>query len=240
MCRISFSKLAPKKESVIRILRVGIPSGLQSMLFAFSNVLIQSTVNSYGETVISGNATASNIDSFVYICIASIAQAIIVFAGQNMGAGKYKRLDRVLLCGLGIVVIIGAFTSSLVIIFARPLLNFFTPGSPEIVEAGMRRLWIVCVPYLLCGLMDSTASFNKGIGKQIVPTLIVLIGTCLFRVIWILTVCRIFPGSPETPNNIYYLYLSYPITWAIAFVGNLIYYFMLRKKLMSGQLNVHV
>lgn len=240
MCRISFSKLAPKKESVIRILRVGIPSGLQSMLFAFSNVLIQSTVNSYGENVISGNATASNIDSFVYICIASIAQAIIVFAGQNMGAGKYKRLDRVLLCGLGIVVIIGAFTSSLVIIFARPLLNFFTPGSPEIVEAGMRRLWIVCVPYLLCGLMDSTASFNKGIGKQIVPTLIVLIGTCLFRVIWILTVCRIFPGSPETPNNIYYLYLSYPITWAIAFVGNLIYYFMLRKKLMSGQLNVHV
>ena len=240
MCRISFSKLAPKKESVIRILRVGIPSGLQSMLFAFSNVLIQSTVNSYGENVISGNATASNIDGFVYICIASIAQAIIVFAGQNMGAGKYKRLDRVLLCGLGIVVMIGAFTSSLVIIFARPLLNFFTPGSPEIVEAGMRRLWIVCVPYLLCGLMDSTASFNKGIGKQIVPTLIVLIGTCLFRVIWILTVCRIFPGSPETPNNIYYLYLSYPITWVIAFVGNLIYYFMLRKKLMSGQLNVHV
>lgn len=240
LCKIELSRLRPDLWSIKRILRLGVPSGLQSMLFALSNVLIQSTVNSYGDTVISGNATGGNIDSFVYMCIYSVSQAIIVFAGQNMGAGKYERLDKVLLCGCGIVMIIGVSTSSLAMIFSHQLLNFFTPDSPEVVAAGMRRLWVVCVPYFLCGLMDTAASFNKGIGKQVVPTLIVLIGTCLFRIIWIYTVCRIFPGSPEHVENIYYLYASYPITWTIAFIGNLVYYFMVRRKLISGRLDVRV
>ena len=239
-CHIDIKCLAPRKSSIIRILRVGVPSGIQSMLFSISNVLIQSTVNSYGDTVISGNATAANIDGFVYICIYSVSQAIIVFAGQNMGAGKFKRLDRVLLCGLGLVTLIGVTTSSIALIFANPLLNFFTPDAPLVIEAGMRRLLVVCAPYFLCGLMDTTASFNKGIGKQIVPTLIILIGTCLFRIVWIMTVCRIFPGSPETPNNIYYLYLSYPVTWTISFIGNAIYYLIVRKSLLSGKLNVRI
>lgn len=240
LCHVDLRAISPKKESVIRILRVGVPSGIQSMLFAVSNVIIQSTVNSYGDTVISGNSTASNIDGFVYTCLYAVAQAIIVFAGQNMGAGKYKRLDRVLLCGWGIVLMIGIVMSSTVMIFSRQLLGFFTPGAPEVVEAGMRRLYLVCVPYFLCGLMDTTASFNKGIGKQIIPTFIVLIGTCLFRIVWIYTVCRAFPGSPEVPDNIYYLYASYPITWFIAFVGNAIYYLGVRKKLISGRLNIHI
>lgn len=240
LCRLDLANLRPRADSVIRILRVGIPSGLQSMLFAFSNVLIQSTVNSFGDTVISGHATAGNVDGFVYMCIYSVSQAIIVFAGQNMGAGKYNRLDRVLLCGLGLVTAVGVTMSTVAMIFGRPLLNFYTPDAPLVVEAGMRRLWVVCAPYFLCGLMDTAASFNKGIGKQMAPTLIVLIGTCLFRVIWIFTVCRIFPGSPETPENTFWLYLSYPVTWTIAFAGNAVYYLMVRKKLLSGRLDVRV
>jgi len=78
--------------------------------------------------------------------------------------------------------------------------------------------------------MDTMASINKGMGKQIIPTLIVLIGTCFARVVWIFTVCRAFPGSPETPDNIYWLYLSYPVTWALAFLGNLIYYKIVMRK----------
>jgi len=240
LCHVDLRAIAPQKASIIRILRVGIPSGIQSMLFSVSNVIIQSTVNSYGDTVISGNATASNIDGFVYICLYSISQAIIVFAGQNMGAGKYKRLDRVLLCGWGIVLMIGAVTSSIAMIFSHQLLNFFTPDVPEVAEAGMRRMYMVCAPYFLCGLMDTTASFNKGIGKQVVPTLIVLIGTCIFRIIWIYTVCRMFPGSPETPDNIYFLYMSYPITWFIAYIGNAVYYLIVRKRLLAGKLDVRV
>lgn len=240
LCRLDLKALKPRADAIVRILRVGIPSGLQSMLFAFSNVLIQSTINSFGDTVISGNATASNVDGFVYMCIYSVAQAIIVFAGQNMGAGKFKRLDRVLLCGLGLVTLIGVTSSTAAMLLSRPLLNFYTPSAPLIVEAGMRRLWVVCAPYFLCGLMDTTASFNKGIGKQVVPTLIVLIGTCLFRVIWIFTICRMFPGSPEVPENTFWLYLSYPVTWTIAFVGNAVYYLIIRKKLLSGKLDIRI
>ena len=240
---LNFSRLknfTPSGSAVARILRLGVPSGISSMLFAFSNVIIQSTVNTYGDIVISGNSTAANIDSFVYICIYSVSQAIIVFAGQNMGAGKYKRLDKVFLCGLGLVVLIGCTTSATVMVFAKQLLNFFTPGAPLVIEAGMRRLLIICVPYFLCGLMDTAAAMNKGIGKQIVPTVIILIGNCLLRVIWVIAVRSLFPGSPETPNNIYYLYLSYPVTWTISFIGNGIYYLILRKKLLSGRLDIRI
>ena len=240
LCHVEFKSIKPDFSSVKRIFRLGAPSGLSSMLFALSNVLIQSTVNSYGDIVISGHATAANIDGLVYMCMYSISQAIIVFAGQNMGAAKFKRLDRVLICGLSLATIVGITASSAALLLSKPLLNFFTPGETEVIEAGMRRLIGICAPYFLCGLMDCTSYFNKGIGKQVAPTLIALIGTCLMRVIWIFTICRIFPGSPEVPNNIYYLYLSYPVTWAISFIANVIYYLILRKKLISGRLNIRV
>ena len=240
LCHVDLKQLKPDGLSVKRILRLGVPSGMSSMLFAFSNVLIQSTVNSYGDIVVSGHATAANIDGVVYMCMYSVAQAVIVFAGQNMGAAKYKRLDKVLLCGLGLVTAVGMTASSTALILSNPLLNFFTPDAPLVIEAGMRRLIGICAPYFLCGLMDTSSYFNKGIGKQIVPTLIALIGTCLFRVVWIFTVCRIFPGSPEVPNNIYYLYLSYPVTWTISFLCNIVYYFIIRKKLLAGKLDIHV
>ena len=240
LCHVELGSLRPEFRSVKRILRLGAPSGLSSMLFALSNVLIQSTVNSYGDIVISGHATAATIDGVVYMCMYSISQAIIVFAGQNMGAAKFKRLDRVLMCGMSLVTLVGVGASSIALLLSNTLLNFFTPGETEVIEAGMRRLIGICAPYFLCGLMDVASHFNKGIGKQLVPTLIALIGNCLMRVIWIFTICRIFPGSPDMPNNIYYLYLSYPVTWAIAFVANVIYYLILRKKLISGRLNIHI
>ena len=136
--------------------------------------------------------------------------------------------------------LIGCTTSATVMVFAKQLLNFFTPGAPLVIEAGMRRLLLICVPYFLCGLMDTSAAMNKGIGKQIVPTVIILIGNCLLRVIWVMAVRSLFPGSPETPNNIYYLYLSYPVTWTLSFIGNGIYYLIIRKKLLSGRLDIRI
>ena len=239
-CRIRFSELGIDWGALARIFRLGIPACLQSMLFSFSNVLIQSTVNSYGDIVISGHATAANIDGFVYTAMNSVAQGVIVFAGQNMGAGKYKRLDKVLGCGLLLVGVIGAILSCVAIGFGPVLLNFYMPGETLVIEAGMRRLWGVCAPYLLCGIMDVCSYTLKGMGKQLIPTLIVLIGTCLMRVIWIYTICRIFPGSPEALNNIYYLYASYPVTWIIAAGGSFIYYRYLRKRLLSGNLEIRV
>jgi len=238
--RIEWRKVAPDRRSLIRILRLGIPACLQAMLFAFSNVLIQSTVNSYGDTMVSGNAAAANLSGFVYTAMNSAAQGVIVFAGQNMGAKKYRRLDRVLLCGIGLVSCIGLLTGVSSAVFGRPLLNFYVPGETEVIEAGMYRLIFMSAPYFLCGIMDSTSYMLKGMGKQVVPTLIVLIGTVLFRVVWIFTVCRIFPGSPEALGNISYLYISYPVTWIIAISANLIYYAYLKKRLLAGTLDVHV
>lgn len=226
--------------ALVRIFRLGIPAGLQSMLFSFSNVLIQSTVNSYGDIVISGHATAGNIDGFVYTAMNSVAQGVIVFAGQNMGAGKYKRLDKVLGCGMLLAGAIGTILSCAAIGLGPVLLNFYVPGKTLVIEAGMRRLWGVCALYLLCGIMEVCSYTLKGMGKQLIPTLIVLIGTCLMRVVWIFTICRIFPGSPETLNNIYYLYASYPVTWIIAIAGSLIYYRHLRKRLLSGNVEIRV
>lgn len=237
---IDWRKLEPDRRSLIRILRLGIPACLQAMLFAFSNVLIQSTVNSYGDIMVSGNAAAANISGFVYTAMNSAAQGVIVFAGQNMGAKKYRRLDRVLLCGVGLVSCIGLLTGISSAVFGRSLLNFYVPGEVEVIEAGMYRLIYMSAPYFLCGVMDSTSYLLKGMGKQVIPTLIVLIGTVLFRVVWIFTVCRIFPGSPETLGNISYLYISYPVTWIIAISANLIYYTYLKKRLLAGTLDVHV
>jgi len=239
-CRIEISQLRIDKGALIRIFRLGIPACLQSMLFAVSNVLIQSTVNSYGDIVISGHATAGNIEGFVYTVMNSLAQGIIVFAGQNMGAGKYRRLDRVLGCGVGLVTVVGVTFSVLAVGLGPMILNFYVPGETAVIEAGMRRLWGICTLYFLCGVMDATSYTLKGMGKQVVPTLIILIGTCLFRVVWIFTICRIFPGSPETLDNIYYLYVSYPVTWSITLGANLIYYCHLRKRLLAGILSVHV
>ncbi len=239
-CRIRFSDMKLDRVALIRIFRLGIPTCLQSMLFSFSNVLIQSSVNLYGEYVISGHATAANIDGFVYTAMNSVAQGVIVFAGQNMGAGKYSRLDRVLGCGMLLSCVIGVALSVVAVVGGPVFLDFYVPGETLVIEAGMRRLLGICAPYFLCGMMDTCSYMLKGMGKQIGPTLIVLIGTCLLRVVWIFAVGRIFPGSPEMPNNIYYLYAAYPVTWGITTVASLIYYWNLRKHLFSGNLEIQV
>lgn len=239
-CRIRISELCVDRGAMVRIFRLGIPACLQSILFSISNVLIQSTVNLYGDTVISGHAAAANIDGFVYTAMNSVSQSVIVFAGQNMGAGKYRRLDRVLGCALLLVSIIGVALSVIAVGMGPILLDFYVPGEPLVMAAGMRRLIGICAPYALCGLMDTGSYMLKGMGKQLVPTMIILIGTCLMRVVWIYTICRIFPGSPEVPSNIYYLYASYPVTWVIASVGLLAYYMHLRKRLLRGDLAIHV
>ena len=239
-CRLQLSKLRLDRGALVRIFRLGIPACLQSVMFSFSNVLIQSEVNAYGPVVVSGHATAANIDGFVYTAMNSVSQGVIVFAGQNMGAGKYKRLDRVFGSGLLLTGTLGIILSTLAVGFGPVLLDFYVPGEAEVISAGMRRLYGICAPYFLCGILDTCSYMLKGMGKQVVPTMIVLIGTVGLRVAWIFTVCRIFPGSPEALNNIYYLYVAYPISWAIVVVASLFYYFHLRKRLLGGDLAISV
>lgn len=227
------------KQQLIRILNVGLPAGLQGSLFSISNVLIQSSVNSFGTIAVAGNSTGGNLEGFVYTSMNAIHQAALTFASQNLGAGKVKRVRRSLWVCLATVTVIGLAMGGLFYLFGRPLLALYnndpTPD-PEtmmtVIDYGMKRLGYILPTYFLCGLMDVAVGSLRGIGYSIMPMIVSLTGACLFRVVWILTV---FAATPTLDI----LYISYPISWALTFsVHMLCYAFVARPKLhrLEGRL----
>ncbi len=208
-CKISKSDLKIDKKKLIRIVSIGIPAGLQSMLFSLSNVLIQSTVNTYGATVVDGNAAAGNIEGFVYIAMNAMYHASLTFVGQNVGAGQYKRIGKIVAECMAIVTVIGLALGLSGYIFGDALLKIYAPTNEAVRAAGVRRLGVICATYFLCGLMEVACGALRGMGKSLPPMIISLLGSCVFRIVWIFTVCPFFPG------NIRVLYLSYPISWII-------------------------
>lgn len=232
-CKLSFRKFHFYFRPLLKIMRIGIPAGIQSSLFSFSNVIIQSSVNSFGSVVMSGNAAAGNIEGFVYIALNSLQQTAMNFTGQNVGAGNYKRVGQTVRACLLLVTGVGFLLSPLVYIFARPLLSIYITDSAQAIEYGIIRMTFVCLPYFLCGLMDVMTGTLRGMGASLAPMLITVIGACGFRILWIFTVFQI----PEyhSPQS---LYISYPISWILTFLAELVCYFLLsrrRKKQLSLQ-----
>ena len=215
-CSIKREDLKIDKKKLMRIVSIGIPAGLQSMLFSLSNVLIQSTVNTYGATVVDGNAAAGNIEGFVYIAMNSMYHAALTFTGQNVGAGQYKRIGKILVECLIIVTVIGLLLGVSGYIFGDTLLKIYAPDDAAVRAAGVNRLGVICALYFLCGLMEVGCGVLRGMGKSIPPMIISLLGSCVFRIVWIFTVCPFFPGDIKV------LYLSYPISWIITTVAYLI------------------
>ena len=215
-CRIILSELKIDTKKLLRIVSIGIPAGLQSMLFSLSNVLIQSTVNTYGSTVVDGNAAAGNIEGFVYIAMNSMYHAALTFTGQNVGAGQYKRIGKILVECMAIVTVIGLILGLSGFIFGDALLRIYAPTDAAVRAAGVNRLGVICALYFLCGLMEVGCGVLRGMGKSIPPMIISLLGSCAFRILWIFTVCPLFPG------DIRVLYLSYPISWVITTVAYLV------------------
>ena len=199
-----------------RILRVGIPAGVQSVLFALSNVVIQSSVNSFGEITMAGNAAAYNIECFVYTAMNAFHQASISFTSQNLGAGKYERLWKILLWAQGCVIVVGASMSTLAYLFGPQLLGIYSQ-TPEVIAAGMKRLSIICKLYAVCGVMDVMVGSLRGIGYSVLPTIVTLIGACGLRLVWIATVFQI-----PAYHTIQTVYWSYPISWSITLVAHFI------------------
>lgn len=208
-CRLSVENLKMDFRKMLDIIRIGVPTGIQSTLFSVSNVLIQSTVNSYGDIVIAGNAAASNIEGFAYIAMNSMHQAALTFTGQNVGAGKYERLKKIMVICTCTVAVIGLVLGIGIYLFGDPLLSLYAPDDVTAREAGMRRLSVIATTYFLCGIMDVGCGIVRGMGKAILPTVCSLVGTCVLRVVWIYTVCPLFPG------DIFWLYISYPISWIL-------------------------
>ena len=224
-CRLYWKKLRFHRAQLSKMLRIGLPAGLQSAMFSISNVLIQSSVNSFGDILMSGNAAANNIEGFIYASINAYHQTSVNFIGQNAGAGQYDRVKKTLLCCLGCAAVTGLALGGLAYGFGETLLQLYITDSAEAIGYGMMRLSIVATTYLICGLMDVTTGSLRGLGESFVPMLISILGVCGIRIGWICTVFRI--PAFHTPQS---LYISYPFSWAVTFVFQLIAFLKLYQK----------
>lgn len=208
--RFEFKKLHIYKDKFLQILRLGLPAGFQGSIFSISNVLIQSSVNSFGPDVMAGNSASSNIEGFVYVAMNTFSVTSLSFVSQNYGKHYFERIKKTLLICLGSVMAVGLITGILVYAFGPELLSLYANEADKavVIEKGMIRLSIIMFTYFTCGAMDTCVGAIRGLGYSIMPMIVSLLGACAFRVVWIFTIFRAF-RSLET------LYISYPISWVI-------------------------
>ena len=199
-----------------QVLSLSIPSGLQNAIFAIANLFIQAGVNTFDAVVVEGNAAAANADALVYDVMAAVYMACSSFMSQNYGAGHRERVRKSYLLCLGLSFGIAAVMSAALVIFGRTFLALFTKDT-GVVEAGLTRLRVMGCSYAFSALMDCTIAASRGLGRSLVPTVIVILGSCVFRVIWVFTVFAHF-------HTILSLYLLYIFSWTITGIAELIYF----------------
>ncbi|MBR3789871.1 MAG: MATE family efflux transporter [Clostridia bacterium] len=224
-CKLDIKKLRFHKEELKRILYVGIPAGIQNSLFSVSNVIIQTTVNSFGSVAMAGIAASSNIDSLIYTCTNAISQTTMTFSSQNYGAKKYKNFNKIYLRCIVLTIVIGGGMGALGVVFKDFLVGIFSTD-PAVIEIGAQRLTLILPFYFFCSLMDVGAGQLRGMGKSFLPMLVSLLGGCGLRILWI------FAFFPKNPTLIY-LYYAYPISWTITFVVLFVCYFIVRKQILK-------
>lgn len=227
--KFSFGSLAIDMQILKKILKVGLPAGIQGSLFSFSNVIIQSSVNSFGSIVIAGNSAASNIEGFVYFSMNSVYQTALTFAGQNYGAGKYKRILKVLFQCLGIVTAIGLVFGNAAYIFGHTLLSIYNTDE-QVIAAGMVRLSYICTIYFMCGVMDTLVGVLRGVGNSFIPMICSLTFACGFRIVWIFTVFQMYHTTEM-------LYITYILSWVLTSIAHVIVFAITYRRIVKG---VHI
>ena len=221
--RLIFKKLKISMPEFKEIIKIGLPTGLQSTCFALSNVIVQSSINSFGSVVIAGNGAASNIDNMVYVCIDSFSQATMTFVAQNVGAKKYHNISLVYRKCLVLVAAVGIILGGLTGIFAEFLVGFFT-NDPQVVVYGAEKIRYLATFYFLAGFMNCTASALRSMGKPFTSMFVTLAGSCGFRILWVFTIFQIFRNLPV-------LYSVYTTSWTITFIALYVFYRINLKKL---------
>ena len=215
-CRVELSAIRLHRKMAGRIIRVGLPTGIQNMVISFSNVLVQASVNSYGAAAMAGFAAYMKIDGFNILPVSSISMAATTFVGQNYGAGNKKRVRNSYIISLAYSFGIGMVMGITINIFGRPFLSLFTKDG-AVIDAGMLRLNIMSISYGFSAFMDCTIAASRGLGKTVVPTYIVIMGSCVFRVVWIYTVFAYFRTVPS-------LYILYICSWTLTAIAEFIYF----------------
>ena len=219
LCR---SQLRLHRDSALEIIRLGIPAGLQNCIFALANLFIQVGVNSFSSTMVAGNSAAANADSLIYDVMAAFYTACASFMGQNYGARNRERVKKSYFISLAYSFAIGLILGFLLVLFGRQFLHLFSPAA-DVIEAGMFRLTIMGFSYGFSAFMDCTIAASRALGKSLAPTVMVILGSCVFRIIWVYTVFAWFQTIPS-------LYLVYICSWTITALAEIAYFHHVYKQ----------
>lgn len=221
--KVSVQKLHMNWDKFIKIARIGLPAGIQGSLFSISNVLIQSSVNSFGAVAMAGNTAGSNVEGFVYTAMNSVHQTAVSFTGQNFGGQKYDRINKILIQCFLFVTVVGLVMGNGIYLFGEQILGLYSSDA-EVIAYGMQRLKFICCLYCLCGIMEVMVGCIRGLGYAVMPMIVSLLGACVFRIVWIYTVFQ-WDKTLDT------LYISYPISWALTALAHFICFIVVKKRL---------
>ena len=221
--KVHIKKLRIRRLLLIKIMRIGLPAGLQGAVFSVSNVLIQSSVNSFGSVVMAGNTASSNIEGFIYNAMNAVYQTNLSFTSQNFGAKKYGRINKIMVTCIAVVAAVGISLGMAAFAAGDFLLGIYSSDA-EVLKYGMIRLSIIGTTYFLCGIMDTMVGSIRGIGYSVMPMLVSLTGACGLRILWIFTIF-------QWHRTLMTLYISYPVTWIVTAAAHFICFMIVRKRL---------
>lgn len=226
--KIHLKELRIHKAELLEIIKIGVPAGIQNSMFSIANVIIQSSVNAFGENAMAGIAAGSNYDSYIYTCTNAFAQTTMTFTSQNVGAEKYENVSKIYGRCLLLTCVVAGGLSCIGYVLRSQIVGIFS-DVPEVIAIGADRMQLIMPFYITCSLQDVAAGQIRGLGRSTEPMLVSLIGTCGVRLLWIF----VFLPMNRTLMN---LFIAYPLSWAITFVAQAVLYVVLKKKLMKNRL----
>ena len=221
--KLELTKIKIHRKKMFQIFKIGLPAGMQGAIFSVSNVLIQSSVNSFGSIAMAGNAASANIEGFVYNAMNAVYQTNLSFTSQNIGGKKYTRVNKILFTCLGTVTAVGMILGFGAYAIGEELLRIYSTD-PEVIRYGMLRMSIIATTYFTCGWMDTLVGSLRGIGYSVLPMIVSLTGACGLRILWIFTIF----AQQKTLTS---LYISYPVSWVITASVHMLCYFLIKRKM---------
>lgn len=225
MCRLQMTEMKLTGSKAKRILQIGVPSAFQYMIYSVANLFVQTGVNTFSATVVAGNSAAANADNLVYDIMAAFYTVCGSFMGQNLGARKKDRVKKSYLICLFYSFMIGLVVGLLLVLFGHQFLSLFA-NDAAVIEAGMERLMVMGLAYCISAFMDCTTAATRALGKTVFPTIVMILGSCVFRIVWIYTVFAAYHTTQA-------LYLLYAVSWIITAIPEIIYFVIIYKKTVS-------
>lgn len=233
-CRLYLRKMRFYKQQLFKIIRIGLPAGIQSSMFSISNVIVQSSINSFNsEALMSGNGAAANIEGFIFVIMNSFHQTAVNFIGQNMGAHNYKRIKKIFALCMVYVSIVGFAAGFTVWSLGEKLLGIYITDSQEAIRYGIIRFNCIALPYFICGLMDVSTGSLRGLGSSFTPMFLSIMGVCGIRILWIYTIFQM--PQFHTPEC---LYLCYIISWLGTFIFQTTAFIIIYRKRVRISKNI--